>query len=979
MNKRDHLDRPSAASRDDTGCHLARRRAWPRPWLLLAVFCCGAFGSSTAGADDEPPTDTAAPSVSSPTADQLVEQAIKLDDADKDAEALKLLEQAIRLNPKHARAHLFRGRMKRYLGDPHGALRDMLRAKELGEKSARLYCERASALLDLSLHQKALQATDKALALQPKSAWTRNLRGLAKAGLKDQQGAIEEYTLGMKDDESYVWLYLNRGNVFFSSGRLRPAMQDYDKVLALRPNDPLAHHNLGLCHYEFREFDKALVHFDRAIELNPKYADAYGNRGVLKLDRRQLFPAIADFDKCLELNPKASRFYLKRAIAKHTMRDRNGAYPDTVKYIELRPDDAKGYALRGLILMQARRHTDAIADFTQALERDPQHEGSLLYRARSLETMGDHQAAMSDLNALLKIADRTSDGWYDRALLKWTLKDYRGAIADLDVLTKSRPDYAMPYLLRAHSWIALKNFDQAKADLKKMLTMDLRSIWVHPGIPGRCRVEHLLGVVYFKGEKNTAQALKHFDAAIQIHPRDGAPWTYRAAVKKSLKDYAGAVSDLNRSIEIDPRRASLYVNRGDIKILQKNTAGAILDYDKAIELSPGWGRAYFQRSLAKEQSGDYEGARSDYGAAIQYVAGDEQSKFARRRIAKIDRGDTSGFQNDRNELLRTDPDAPFDFLVRSDDSAKAGEGASMDFDSLKRRARYRYEKKDYQAALQDVAAAIKLRPQESFLYRWRGLAEAELAQYDDALASFSRAIEIDPENADAYSNRSQWRKQVGDLERAEKDARKCIELDKQAVYPFVYLGDIRCLQGKHNDAISHYDKAIAADSSLAWPRYSRATWLLDQGQEEEAGAELLQVLTKNDRITADFACLRLWLIDVEKQGRSEADKALRKHFEAKQWGPQKDWAPHIAKFLLGELNEAELLDQARRIDDDKRRVCQCSAYYYIARVRKIAAEHAKEREAYRQCLATGERNSRDYLSAAFHLKHVEPARPASGN
>jgi len=69
------------------------------------------------------------------------------------------------------------------------------------------------------------------------------------------------------------------GRQAIDDNRWNEALNAYDKVLELNPNDASAYYNRGLAYSNLGNYKLAILNYDRAIELNPKDADAYYNRG----------------------------------------------------------------------------------------------------------------------------------------------------------------------------------------------------------------------------------------------------------------------------------------------------------------------------------------------------------------------------------------------------------------------------------------------------------------------------------------------------------------------------------------------------------------------------------------------------------------------------------------------------------------------------------------------------------------------------
>ena len=110
-------------------------------------------------------------------------------------------------------------------------------------------------------------------------------------------------------------------------------------------------------------------------------------------------------------------------------------------------------------------------------------------------------------------------------------------------------------------------------------------------------------------------AIADFTRAIELNPKDDAPYYNRAQAKRLKKDAAGAIADYTRAIELGSTNPAAYNNRGNARAENNDRDGAIADFTHAIELKPDYARAYYNRAVAKEAKGDAVGADADFKAA----------------------------------------------------------------------------------------------------------------------------------------------------------------------------------------------------------------------------------------------------------------------------------------------------------------------------------------------------------------------------
>ena len=135
---------------------------------------------------------------------------------------------------------------------------------------------RIQVLLDLKRYDDVIRSCDALLASDKTSAALYELRGLARAGLKDFPGAIEDDTQAIALEPGRASLYVRRGNLHLVSDAPKLALHD----------------------------------FDEAVRLDPTDADAWAGRGAARVRLGQHREAVADTEKALAMGkPTAQRLF----------------------------------------------------------------------------------------------------------------------------------------------------------------------------------------------------------------------------------------------------------------------------------------------------------------------------------------------------------------------------------------------------------------------------------------------------------------------------------------------------------------------------------------------------------------------------------------------------------------------------------------------------------------------------------------------
>lgn len=163
----------------------------------------------------------------------------------------------------------------------------------------------------LALKARASGDLDGALRdlLQARSLVPRNARLLYDLGiLEDQMRLYKDADLSLNaagqldPHDSRIW-YAS-GRVKMDLGQLDLAAGKMIGYLAVHPEDASAHYGLGRVYQLGIHFDKAQAEFKRSIALQPAQTEAYYQLGDIALHEEDFDESIANFERTLLRNPQ---------------------------------------------------------------------------------------------------------------------------------------------------------------------------------------------------------------------------------------------------------------------------------------------------------------------------------------------------------------------------------------------------------------------------------------------------------------------------------------------------------------------------------------------------------------------------------------------------------------------------------------------------------------------------------------------------
>ena len=272
-------------------------------------------------------------------------------------------------------------------------------------------------------------------------------------------------------------------------------------------------------------------------------------------------------------------------------------------------------------------------------------------------------------------------------------------------------------------------------------------------------------------------------------------------------------------------------------------------------------------------------------------------------------------------------------------------------------------------AIADYDRAIEIAPTDYLPYLSRGLAKEHERDLSGALVDFDRSIELNAKSAFAFGRRSHLKCALGDWEGAMKDVSQAMAL-KPDEHAFNTRGWVKKVRGDLDGARADFEQAIKLNPRAGGGYANRGYIECLEGQWTEALIDLQQFcqLTKTDQ---EYVRLTIWRVRASQGKRAEADEELVSYLAVRKPGRRDDWAPNVAKFLLGQISEDELFSRAKAATPKKLAGRLCEAWYYAAEKKLLAGDNESAAEYFRKCLETEQKDFIEYGFAKAELKALE--------
>jgi tetratricopeptide (TPR) repeat protein len=229
--------------------------------------------------------------------------------------------------------------------------------------------------------------------------------------------------------------------------------------------------------------------------------------------------------------------------------------------------------------------------------------------------------------------------------------------------------------------------------------------------------------------------------------------------KKFFFPSKDSIESISKLTQIDPLNPKNFGLRANAYFWDGNFKDAVLDYSRALKLDSINYYYFLSRAQCRSFLEEYDGAISDFGKAIALDSNNSDGYFNRGVVY---------------QFLDQDDLATFDFI----------KAIKIDPTNIE----YYMQTAVWEAS--DLDKVIKINPNSSYAYNYRGNIKWSSKDYIGAIADYTKAIEIDPNFSDGviYTNRANIKAHLNDYLGAVSDYTKAIDIYPNDAYTYFNRG-----------------------------------------------------------------------------------------------------------------------------------------------------------------------------------------------
>jgi tetratricopeptide (TPR) repeat protein/transglutaminase-like putative cysteine protease len=409
--------------------------------------------------------------------------------------------------------------------------------------------------------------------------------------------------------------YIDRGGKLARTGRLKDALADFEKAVAVDPKSSWAYANRGLARIQMGDFDLAKPDLDQAAKLEPRNAQVQNGLAALAMRDGRYADAAAAYTRAADLTPNNVFALAGRAEAHLRIGDTDKALADYAEILQMDPKMYQAHMGRSRIYGSRGDEEKSLAELDAAVKLAPGEPFIHTYRGAMLVKLGRREEGEKAFAQSLALKP-TVEAYLTRAANR-PKTDVKGRLADIAAGEKLDP--TSPDVPRLRAQLHVDAGEPAKA-----IPILTRALQAEP------KASNLLAAraeAYTKAGQ-TAPALKDFAelrtrAAGSAEALNNLCWT-QATLGVALE---AALDDCAAALKIAPNSPHIADSKGFVLLRLGRPKEAVAAYDEALGLRTQHPESLYGRGLAKLKLGMTAEGEADLAAALA-LRGDLGTEFA---------------------------------------------------------------------------------------------------------------------------------------------------------------------------------------------------------------------------------------------------------------------------------------------------------------------------------------------------------------
>jgi serine/threonine protein kinase/Flp pilus assembly protein TadD len=253
---------------------------------------------------------------------------------------------------------------------------------------------------------RAVDLLRRAQRLHPEDFWINENLGLCLNEVKPRQAeeSLRFYSAALALRPDSPGAHVNLGGVLEGLARVDEAIAEYKEAIKYKKDYAQAHVALGhlLCDKK-HDYDAAITAFQAAIELRPEWADPHHNLGTAFYGKGLWDRAIVEYEEAIRLNNNDPNPHNGLGVALMIKGRPDRAIPHFHEAIRLRKDFPLAHSNLGAALQEIGQQDEAVAEYKEAIRLNLEFPEAHYNLGRVFGDQGRLDEAMAEYREAIRL------------------------------------------------------------------------------------------------------------------------------------------------------------------------------------------------------------------------------------------------------------------------------------------------------------------------------------------------------------------------------------------------------------------------------------------------------------------------------------------------------------------------------------------------------------------------------------------------
>lgn len=394
-----------------------------------------------------------------------LEEAARLIESGRPAEAERILRAVLRSHPQHAGVLHLLGIAALKQERPQQAASWFRKAIAAQPAFGAAYVNLARLLKESGDRAGAIQVLRQGVARMPRDATLRRELATVLADQRDFAEAIRNLQ-AIPPAERFEGYWEMLGRLQVSLGDFAQAEESLRRALESKPESVNLLRQLAGVALKRGERERGWQYMARAYRLAPNSPELLYEYAQVSLQNGLSREAVLALRKALLMEPERPEFLLALGNALLETPDYHDALPYFERYITLRPEDPQGRLALGWALFLGRNFPKAREQFQEVLRLDPQRADAYYHLGMIAYESGDNAGALEMLTRAVERAPEHAKAHYGLGLVHARERRYEQARTEFEAAARLDPDEPKVHYQLSQVYARLGDAARARASLQ---------------------------------------------------------------------------------------------------------------------------------------------------------------------------------------------------------------------------------------------------------------------------------------------------------------------------------------------------------------------------------------------------------------------------------------------------------------------------------------------------------------------------------